>query len=146
MATPQPASDVPICLVIGDPLRCSRLESVLTEVGYIVLPFQSAQELWQNFEWRHPRYIIADRRFADGFSGLDLCRAVRQKFLLPYVYIHILGSAQSTHEMDEALDAGASDYSVKPISPPQLRARVRVGLRWLEYIDSITMPSEPRTA
>src|SRR5712671_417294 len=139
MPTPEALCSFPICMVFGDPLRGSRLEAVLTAVGYTVLPFQSAQEILANFEWRRPRYIIAERRYPDGFTGLDLCRTVRQKYLLPYVYIHILGSVQSTPEMDEALDAGANDYSVKPISPPQLRARVRVGLRWLEYIDSLTM-------
>src|SRR2546426_1422393 len=109
MPTPEAPCPFPIFLVIGDPLRCSRTESVLTEVGYTVLPFRSAQEILAHFEWRHPRYIIADRRFPEGISGLDLCRTVREKFLLPYVYIHILGSVQSTGEMDEALDAGASD-------------------------------------
>lgn len=37
----------------------------------------------------------------------------------------------------------ANDYSIKPVSPFQVRARVRAGLRGLQYIDSITSASAP---
>lgn len=130
-----------ICLAIANPLRSSKLETILGEDGYEVVPFRSAKELWNNFEWRRPRYIITDRLFPDGFSGLDLCREVRSRYMLPYVYIHILSVRTSIPEIEEALDAGANDYSIQPVSPFQVRARVRVGLRWLNYIDSITSAS-----
>ena len=133
----------PICLAIAETLRASRLETVLTGAGYEVLTFKSAREIWDNFEWRRPRYIILDGKFPkDDFSALDLCRAVRQQYILPYVYIHVLGSPRSGEQVDEVLDAGASDFSVKPVTPAQLQARVRVGVRWLEYIDSITAPPD----
>lgn len=131
----------PICLVIAEPVRSSRLELVLQKDGFEILTFRSARELWDNFERRRPRYIITDRRFADEFSGLDLCRRIRERFMLPYVYIHVLGRVGPLEEVDEALDSGADDFSAKPLTPFHLRARVHVGLRWLNYIDSITVPA-----
>jgi PleD family two-component response regulator len=138
----QPAQlDFPICLAVGDRLLSSQLELTLSEAGYQVLAFTSAKQLWESFPTRRPRFIITERIFSDGFSALNLCRLVRQDYLLPYVYIYILSNRREKAEIEEALDAGANDYSIKPVSPFQIRTRVLVGLRWLAYIDSITMPS-----
>jgi DNA-binding response OmpR family regulator len=143
MAQPSKRSEIPIFIVIGNPVESSRIETILTKDGDDVVAFQSAQQLWNNFAVKQPRYIITDRRFPE-LSGLDLCRRIRENYLVPYVYIHILSRMANIEEIEEALDAGANDYSIKPVSPFQLRARVRVGLRWLHYIDSITI--SPRSA
>jgi PleD family two-component response regulator len=142
-AMTEPAAQVsfPICLAVGDRLLSSRLELALIEAGYQVLPFTSARQVWENLPTRRPRFIISERTFADGFSALNLCRLVRQNYLLPYVYIYILSNRREKAEIEEALDAGANDYSIKPVTPLQIRTRVLIGLRWLAYIDSITMPS-----
>ena len=129
---------IPIYTVIGRPVEASRIELILANDRYDVVPFRSAKQLWDNFETRRPRYIITDRQFDEEFTGLELCRKIRERYMLPYVYIHVLGRAANIETIEEALSAGANDYSVKPLSPAQLRARVRVGLRWLSYIDSIT--------
>ena len=132
-----------VCLAVRDPMQCSRMEITLTDDGYEVVTFRSARELWDSYARCRPRYIITDRRFPDGFSALDLCRHVRQDYLVPYVYIHVLSDLSRIEEIEEALDCGASDYSVKPLSRFQLRARVRVGFRWLQYLDSITVSRAP---
>jgi len=130
-----------ICLAIAKPLQASRLETELVTEGFDVQAFHSAKEIWDNFGWRHPRYIITDLDFHDDFPATKLCQAVRAQYMLPYVYIHVLGNASRVADIEAALDSGANDYSVKPLTGFQLRARVRVGLRWLNYIDSITMTS-----
>jgi hypothetical protein len=48
-------------------------------------------------------------------------------------------------EIEEALDAGANDYSIKSVNPLHVRTRVLVGMHWLAYIDSITTPHPPPT-
>ena len=93
----------PICLAINDSFRDSKIELVLAEDGFDVVPFRSARELWENFEMRWPRYIIVDRLFSDGFSALDLCRNVRTRHPQPYVYIHVLGGLSSIEEIETAL-------------------------------------------
>jgi len=130
----------PICLAVGDSLLSSRLELTLSEAGYQVLTFTSAKQLWESFPTRRPRFIITERLFSDGFTALNLCRLVRRDYLLPYVYIYVISRRHEMGEIKEALEAGANDYSVKPVSSVQICARVLVGLRWLAYIDSITTP------
>lgn len=79
---------ITICLAVSDPVRSTKLEKILGEDGYDVVSFRTAKEIWDNFEWRRPRYIITDLKFPDGFSGLNLCREVRSRYMLPYAYIH----------------------------------------------------------
>ncbi|MEW6302473.1 MAG: response regulator [Verrucomicrobiota bacterium] len=126
-------------LALRRPLDASQLEQVLMKDGYSVVIHRSARRLWNEFAQARPRYVITDRRFGDDFDALQLCRLIRKEYLLPYVYIHVLSSLSSLKEIEEALDHGANDYSIKPINPFQLRARVRVGLRWLHYLDSLNL-------
>jgi DNA-binding response OmpR family regulator len=128
----------PICLAVGDRALSSRLELTLSEAGYQVLAFTSAKQLWESFPSRRPRFVITERLFSDGFTALNLCRLVRRDYPLPYVYIYIISRRHEMGEIKEALEAGANDYSIKPVNPLQVCARVLVGLRWLAYIDSIT--------
>ena len=39
--------------------------------------------------------------------------------------------------MKEALAAGADDYLARPYNRLQLRSRALVGMRWLNYVDSL---------
>ena len=118
----------------------SRLEMILTGEGYEVRPFMSAKQLWDSISTFRPRFIITEGTFKDGFSALDLCRGIRQHYLLPYIYIHVISRRSQIEEISEALDAGANDYSCKPVGALQIRSRVLVGLRWLEYLDSLYSP------
>ena len=40
-------------------------------------------------------------------------------------------------EIKEALAASVDDYIVRPANRFQIRSRVLVGMRWLNYIDSL---------
>jgi DNA-binding response OmpR family regulator len=135
----------PVHLAIGDSVLSSLLELTLTEAGYQTVTFTSARKLWENFPARHPRFIISEGRFNDGFEALNLCRLVRRDYPWPYVYIYIISRHHEMQEIAEALEAGANDYSIKPVSPLHIRTRVLVGMHWLADIDSMTIPPPPRT-
>lgn len=59
-------------------------------------------------------------------GGFDLCRAIRQKFDLPILFL----TARSG-EIDRVvgLELGADDYVVKPFSPREVAARIKAILR-----------------
>lgn len=128
-----------IAVAIVDPKEASQTEELLNADGYEVISFHSAQEAWKSFERFRPRFLITDRRFNDNFSGLDLSRNIRNRYSLPFVYILMLSRLDHINEIDEGLDAGINDYLIKPFNHFQIRARVCSGLRWLQYIDSITL-------
>ncbi|HVM62357.1 MAG TPA: response regulator [Verrucomicrobiae bacterium] len=126
----------PVHLAIGDPLMSSLFELTLTEAGYEAVMFQSARKLWENFAACRPRFVITEGRFNDGFEALNLCRLIRRDYPQPYVYLYIVSRRHEIEAIEDALDAGADDYSIKPVNSLQLRTRVLVGMRRLAQIDS----------
>ncbi|MEO6918285.1 MAG: two-component system response regulator CreB [Collimonas sp.] len=63
-------------------------------------------------------------------SGFDVCRALRKFSSLPVIFLTARGG-----EIDRliGLEIGADDYMVKPFSPRELAARIRVVLRRLGH-------------
>jgi DNA-binding response OmpR family regulator len=115
----------------------SRMEDTLVLDGFNVRTFGTAEELWAAFQQMPARIVITDRRFSSGLSGLNLVRNIREQYLMPYVYVTILSAMNNLKQIKEALAAGVDDYLVRPYNPFQLRSRALVGMRWLNYIDSL---------
>lgn len=101
--------------------------------------FSSASDLWERFQARPARLVITDRRFGDDFDGLELVRKIRKHYQLPYIYAMMRSVGSQLEEIREGLTAGVDDYLVKPHNPFQIRSRALVAMRWLTYIDSITL-------
>jgi two-component system, OmpR family, KDP operon response regulator KdpE len=75
-------------------------------------------------QWQ-PHIVVADSAPAE-LDGITLCANIRTTGLTPVIVM------SATHDEDVALDAfaaGADDHIVKPCSPDQLAARIRVALR-----------------
>jgi len=115
----------------------SQMEDTLVLDGFNIRTFSTASELWETFKAAPARLVITERRFANGFSGLNLVREIRQHYLTPYVYTVILSALGNLKDMKEALAVGVDDYLVRPHNRLQLRSRALVGIRWLNYIDSL---------
>jgi DNA-binding response OmpR family regulator len=134
---------VPIYITIRNGEDRSNMEDQLVLDDYDVSSFAKASDLWTAFQNRPARFIITDRRFGDDFGGLDLCKKIREKYLLPYVYIVVLSVMSRIKEIEEGLVVGVDDYLIKKFNPFQIRSRVLVGLRWLQYLDSILPQDKP---
>jgi len=61
-------------------------------------------------------------------SGVDLCREFKatQGSALYVILVTVRGAPE---DVETGLDAGADDYLVKPVSPVEVRARIRTGMR-----------------
>jgi PleD family two-component response regulator len=115
----------------------SHMEDTLVLDGFNIRSFATATDLWEAFQQNPARMVISERRFADGFTGLHLVSKIRKHHLMPYVYTVVLSTMNNLKEMKEALAVGVDDYLVRPHNPFQLRSRALVGMRWLNYIDSL---------
>ncbi len=131
-------ANLKLYLAVKDRDQRSKLEDSLVLDGINVRTFATARELWTAFEAAPARMVISERRFPDGFGGIDLTRNIRTSHLTPYVYSVVLSALGSVKDMKEALAVGVDDYLVRPHNKLQLRSRVLVGIRWLNYIDSLT--------
>ena len=64
-------------------------------------------------------------------TGIELCKRIRED--PSYAYIIILTAVTDKREISAGLSAGADDYLTKPFEPEELRARVGVGCRVIEF-------------
>ena len=71
----------------------------------------------------------------DGVSGIDLCKVVRQFSRAP---LFITSALDDPKILVAALNAGADDYLIKPISSRVLAAKVNASIRRFA-----TRPLEP---
>ena len=74
-------------------------------------------------------------------SGLELCRAVRERE--PYALILMLTAKSSELDRVLGLELGADDYLVKPFSLRELQARVKALLRRKAQLGSAPAPDTP---
>jgi DNA-binding response OmpR family regulator len=116
----------------------SHIEDELVLDGANVSTFGSAKDLWEHFQVRPARLVITDRRFGDGFDGMELVRKIRKHYQLPYIYVLMRSVMGQLDQIRAGLEAGVDDYLITPHNPFQIRSRVLVAMRWLTYIDSIT--------
>jgi PleD family two-component response regulator len=124
-------------LAVKRPEERSNMEDTLVLDGFNIRTFATASDLWEAFQKTPARIVISERRFADGFTGLNLVSNIRKHHLIPYVYTVVLSTMANLKEMKEALAVGVDDYLVRPHNRFQLRSRALVGMRWLNYIDSL---------
>ncbi len=121
----------PSILVVEDDRRLSKLFLASLEVeGYAVFDATDGQSALAQVRSRNPDLILLDLGLPDT-DGLLLVPLIRE--LTDAAIIVVSGRMQERDKV-KALDSGANDYLTKPFSVPELRARIRVGLRGRERV------------
>jgi two-component system KDP operon response regulator KdpE len=113
-------------LVVDDETQIARvLKTALNSQGYEIKTATDGESaLNLAMDWI-PDLIVTDLSMP-GMSGIELCRAVRERSQVPIIVLSVRGEEKTKIE---ALDAGADDYVTKPFSVNELLARVRSNLR-----------------
>jgi DNA-binding response OmpR family regulator len=113
-------------LVVDDNVRTQEaIVLYLRHAGYDVAVAATGPEALAAAAERQPDLIVLDLMLP-GLSGLDVCRALRERTDVPIIMV----TARTTEE-DKlvGLRSGADDYVTKPFSPRELVARVATVLR-----------------
>lgn len=125
-------------LVVEDEANiCSFIETLLETNGYQALVAHTCSMGLTLFSSHNPDLVILDLGLPDR-DGLELIRAVRQKYLTPIV---VLSARTTEQDKIEALDLGANDYVTKPFGTGELLARVRAALRVNRYNSAGCLPT-----
>jgi len=117
-----------VLCVDDDPATQMVLNGIIEDAGWQPEPALNATEARQILASSPGiQVVLLDWMLPDG-SGVDLCREFKatQGSSLYVILVTVRGAPE---DVETGLDAGADDYLVKPVSPVEVRARIRTGLR-----------------
>jgi len=124
-------------LVVDDtPANVKLLADLAAFSGYRVSTARSGAEALAAIAAGPPDLVLLDV-VMPGMSGYDVCRAIRADTataMLPVIMVTALDPVQ---ERIKGLEAGADDFLIKPIHPPELIARVRSLLRIKQQVERL---------
>ncbi len=116
-----------ILIVDDDPIIRTLLEGTLARAGYTVTAVDNGYSALERFRANTPDLILLDV-VMPGLDGFATCRRLRALPGGGRVPIVILSGLDDITAIEEALEAGASDFVTKPVALPSLVQRVRYSL------------------
>jgi len=121
-----------VLIAEDDSFSRSLLSQTLIRLGYQVVEANNGQQAWEILQEKNIQLVITDWMMPE-MDGLELTRKIRASNMFTgYVYIVILTGRRGIENIVVGLDAGADDYLIKPFSPKELSARLKIGQRILD--------------
>ena len=119
-----PSITLPRVLVVDDDAVIRDMVAAMLEaVNLTVTTAGSGEEALALFRTETFDLVVLDWHMPR-MTGLDLCKALRQRANLAALPVLFLTANTSSSDMVEAFAAGADDYVVKPFRAPELGARI----------------------
>ena len=115
----------PVLVVDDDPNSLRQVRGALAAAGYAPVVTADPGEVPRLVKTRRPRLVLLDL-VLPGTDGIELMETLPALAGLPVILISAYGRGDT---VAKALEAGAADYIVKPFSPAELVARVKLALR-----------------
>jgi DNA-binding NarL/FixJ family response regulator len=103
------------------------ISTVLGRAGFSTVDAANGEDAMAVARQHQPRLVVLDVRMPD-LSGYEVCRRLRDEFGDTVSILFLSGERTEGFDRAAGLLVGADDYLVKPFSPDELLARVRVRL------------------
>jgi sigma-B regulation protein RsbU (phosphoserine phosphatase) len=121
------------------------LRQALRRLGHETVEAADGDAAWQLLATEPVRVVVSDWMMPHT-DGLDLCRKIRARTNVEYIYFILLTSRDATEEnQTAAADAGVDDFLTKPLDLPELWTRLRVAERILKYTTQVRQLEEMLT-
>ncbi len=114
-----------VLVVDDDPGTRRFVRDTLTKAGYAPLVTGAPDDLAGLIRAERPELVLLDL-LLPGRDGTELLQEIPELSDLPVIFISGYGRDET---VTQAFELGADDYIVKPFSPTELEARIRVALR-----------------
>ncbi|MEO6599087.1 MAG: hybrid sensor histidine kinase/response regulator, partial [Polyangiaceae bacterium] len=110
------------------PANCELVKATLEGENMQVLVARRGEDGVRVFETEQPDCVLMDVRMPDitGFVACQRIRALPGGRTVPIVFLTALRDVET---FDQALEAGADDFLVKPVRPTELLIRVQTALK-----------------
>ena len=128
-------------VLIADDDAISRVAigRLLEKWGYEVIQAQDGSGAWESICQKvPPRIAILDWMMPEP-DGVEICRHIKKKADLPFIYTILLSVRKEKEDIVNALDSGAHDFLSKPVHTGELRSRIAVGARLAKAEDAIRL-------
>ncbi len=116
-----------VLTIDDDPDILDVLQLTLSEY-YDVVQANNGQIGLQMVQQKSPDLIICDN-VMPVMNGREFCKQLKKDILLRHIPVIMLTGKGEVKDRIEGIEAGVDDYVVKPFSPDELLARVRMILR-----------------
>ena len=115
-------------LIIDDNEDILDLLEATLEGEFDVIRAATGNEALEKIKTHHPNLLVLDYILPD-LEGPQICRIIRKDPLLLNIPILMLTGKGEVDDKVFGLESGADDYMVKPFSPQELIARIRMLIR-----------------
>ena len=95
--------------------------------GHDVIPTKDGEEAYQTALQTTPDLILLDVRMPR-MTGYEACQQIKANPVTQAIPVVFLSAKGQESEVKTGLDAGAEEYILKPFSPDQLIAQVKMVL------------------
>jgi phosphoserine phosphatase RsbU/P len=130
-----------ILVVEDDRVAATVLTTALRGLGHEPWLAGDGDKGWFYFQTEPTRVVISDWMMP-GFDGLELCRRIRGHGG-DYTYFIMLSSmGTGGGNLDQAIEAGVDDFLPKPVNQSELKARLHVAQRILNYSTQVRQLQE----
>lgn len=116
-----------ILIVDDDPDILELLESTL-ETEYETIKAACGKEALKKIKETPPDLLVLDYMLPD-LEGIEICKILRKDSLSVHLPILMLTGKGEIDDKVRGLESGADDYMLKPFSPQELLARIRMLIR-----------------
>jgi putative two-component system response regulator len=116
-----------ILIVDDEPGNIKILSSVLAPDYALSVATSGAQAL-QIAKVQLPDIVLLDMVMPE-MDGIQVCEALKADESTKDIPVIFVTSMSDTANEERGLDAGAVDYIIKPISPPIVKARVKIHIQ-----------------
>lgn len=122
-----------ILIADDDPATRFMLEDAVSEWGYEAVVATDGQQAYDILSGQDALQLALLDWMMPGMYGPEICYKIRQMKGLPFIYMIILTSKTEKKDLAAALEAGADDFLSKPVDNDELKSRLAVGVRAVQY-------------